>query len=355
MEEKPDFQKLVPKESFARWLASDETAARLKNWMVYRLPALGLGEAMDDRLEAIYGFEPRNQPDANAWFWGVFENRCRSGLRCKPEAGPICLHDRAAGRLYHASIDARSLFEPTGDWEEAREPEREVIAALHEKAKAIVADRLAEPAIREQALKAFDDKGDEAFAENKLIKLMGSTFVSSGGLDRDFVADAIHRLKIPEPWGPALAEWLDDEDEAARKRADSILAEEAQWLGGAIRRQQKWDEAVRDHGAAVAEALGMSFSMHDALQKLDAKTVHLVFEASGCEAVAKIKLQRLLMKLEDGRPLSVAPFEVDQVDDCSAVLEGDDPQSWSFAVSKLKAVRFRRKDVWTRDLAGELS
>lgn len=340
---------LVPREDFACWLSSDEPVARLRRWTVFRLPALGLGEAMDDRLEAIYGFEPRNQPDENAWFWGMFESQDGSGLRRKPEAGPICLHDRATGKLYHASSDAQSLFEFADDWKKAREPERELIATLHDRAKAIVAERLAEPAIREHALKAFDDKGGEAFAENKLLELLGRAFVITGGFDKDFVADALSRSKIVEPWGPALVELLDDGDAAARRRADDLLAKDAEWLGGAIRKQQKWDEAVRDHGDEVAKAMGMESSMHAALQNLDAKTVHLVFEASKCEVIAKIELQKLLMKLEGGKPLSIAPFETNQVDDCSAVLEGDDPQSRNFVVRKLKAVRFRRKDVWTRD------
>lgn len=340
---------LVPREDFARWLASDEPAAKLRRWMVFRLPALGLGGAMGDRLEAIYGFEPWNRPDENAWFWGMFEGQYESGLRRTPEAGPICLHDRASGRLYHASIGARSLFAPTGDWEKTRKPERKIIATLHDRAKEIVIRRLSEPAISEQVLKAFDDKGDKAFSENELAELMGRTFVITGGFDKDFVADALRRSKIVEPWGPTLAEWLDDESVAARSRADNLLSKDAEWLGGAIRRQQKWDEAVRDHGDEVAKAMGMESSMHAALRNLDAKTVHLAFEESGCEAVAKIELQKLLMKLERGKPLSIAPFETNQVDDCSAVLEGDDPQSRTFALRKLKAVRFRRKDVWTRD------
>ena len=339
---------LVPREDFARWLASDEPAARLRRWMVFRLPALGLGEAMDDRLEAVYGFEPRNQPDENAWFWGMFESQDGSGLRRKPEAEPICLHDRATGKLYHASSNAQSLFEFADDWNKAREPERELIATLHDRVKAIVAERLVEPAMREHALKAFDDKGDEAFVENKLLELMGRAFVITGAFDKDFMSDALRRSKIVEPWGPALAEWLDDEDAAARRRADDLLAKDAEWLGGAIRKQQKWDEAVRDHGNGVAKAVGMEFSMHTALQKLDAKTVHLVFEESGCEAIAKIELQKLLMKLEGGRPLSITPFEVSQIDDCSSVLEDGDFSRY-FAIRKLKAVRFRRKDVWARD------
>lgn len=175
---------LVPREDFARWLASDEPAARLRRWMVFRLPALGLGEATDGRLEAIYGFESWRQPDENAWFWGVFEGQDGSGLRRKPEAGPVCLHDRATGRLYHALTGARSLFEPTSDWEKTREPEKEIVGALHDRAKAIVAERLAEPTIREQALKAFDDKGDEVFPGNELLELMRSTFVASGGSTR---------------------------------------------------------------------------------------------------------------------------------------------------------------------------
>lgn len=341
---------LVPREDFARWLASDEPAARLKRWMVYRLPALGLGEAMGERLEAVYGFEPWNQPDKNAWFWGTFGSQDGSGLRRKPEAGPICLHDRATGKLYHASSNVQSLFEYADDWKKAREPERELIATLHDRAKAIVAERLTEPAIREQALKAFDDKGDEAFSKNELFELIGRAFVITGGFDKDFVADALRRSKIVEPWGPALVEWLDDEDAAARRRVADILARDAEWLGGAIRKQEEWDKAVRDHGNEVADAMDLNASMHAALQGLDAKRVDLVFDVpGGGEAVAKIERQKLLTKLAEGRQLSIASYETVQVDDCSTVLEDGQHCNRYFVIGKLKAVRFRRKDVWARD------
>lgn len=338
---------LVPREDFACWLASDEPAAKLGRWVVYRLPAVGLGKTMDDRLEAVYGFEPRTQIGTNAWFWDVFESVDDSGWRHKPAIGPLCLHDRATGRLYHVSSKAQSLLESI-DQNETREPERKIIGALHDRAKAIAAERLTEPAIREQALKAFDDKGEEAFSDGELLELMGSTFIATGGFDTDFVADAINRHKIVEPWGLALAEWLDDEDAAARRRADGFLAKEAAWLGEAIRRQQEWDEAVCDHGSEVSEAMGLNASMHAALLRLTAKQVDLVFEAPQGEVVAKATLQTLLNKLERGRPLSISLSEATQIDDCSAVLENGEYHSRYYAIRKLKAVRFRKKDVWSR-------
>lgn len=342
-----DGPELAPREDFTHWLASDEPAAKLGRWVVYRLPAVGLGKTMDDRLEAIYGSEPRTQIGTNAWFWDAFESVDDSGWRHKPAIGPLCLHDRATGKLYHVSSRAQSLFESINQ-NETREPERKIIGALHDRAKAIVAERLAEPAIREQTLKAFADKGEEAFSDDELLELMGSTFIATGGFGADFVADAISRHKIVEPWGPALAEWLDDEDAAARRRADGFLDEEAAWLGEAIRRQQEWDEAVCDHGSEVSETMGLNASMHAALLKLDAKQVDLVFEAPQGEVVAKTTLQTLLNKLERGRPLSISTFEASQIDDCSAVLENGEFYNRYYAIRKLKAVRFRKKDVWSR-------
>lgn len=339
----------VPREDFARWLASGEPTATIGRWVLYRLPAIGLDEPIGSRLEAVYGFQRSGRPDGDAWFWGAFETECESGWRHKPDMGPLCLHDRRTGNVYHVSRAAQPLFEAEGDACGKTEPEKGLITALHERARAIASELLAEPQATEDVLAALDGKDGEGVAEVELARMMGRTFVATGGFDRDFVADALRRCKIDDPWGPALVELLADEDRAALRRAEALLSENAAWLGAAIRRQREWDEAVCERGEEIARTWALNASIHAAASRLDAKMVGLVFRTrQGDEAVAKIDRQRLLFSLEEQCPLQIRPYEVEQLGDCGGVIAVTGEGVRLFDPDRLAAVRFRGKDVWSR-------
>lgn len=345
-EERP---KLVPKTEFARWLGSEEPAAILSKWTVYRLPALGLGDKIDGRLEAVLGFKPNDPHDAGDWLGMMFGGGGDRDYAYDPEIRPLCLHDRATGRLYHVSCEAKPLFEPADDWYGLTEPENRIIATFKEEVKSAARLLASDPDTAASATEAFDSLGDGPFDGRKIDTLMGKRLIATGGFEKDFLAEELGCLEVRETWGASFADGLVGGIDAVEKAAARFVAENEIGIGGAIRKQQAWDRAVSERGDQVAASMALNASMHSALAPLQAKRVVLVFATpEGGEAAARIVLWRLIDMLETGEPLTVRTRDTELLDDFDGMTYVDRFDGRRFDMEALKAVRFRGKDLWTR-------
>lgn len=335
-----DQPKLVPREDFARFLESQEHAALLSDYLVSRLPVPSTVGA-HERFELIaymriyHGYSERDM------------ERLIPARDESPDLQIAGLRDKQTGAMYNVGYGARNLFEDIDDFESASHSEKPMLEELRASVSQGIASLAENAEAASKAKRTATKKGYVPYYRRTgwpLARRIASAYAERGRLDCDLINE-LASTHFPEHfWAIDLMDVLVYGDAAPSKRVEEFLAAHETELGTALLDQERWSDIVGKNGGAIERVLKLNRSIRSALEPLEASNVHLVFEHAGKEIDLTAKTFALLACARQPTPMRIT--ESDVVGSVPGELLTGRGKG-KVDLTKLKAIRFRGRDVWT--------
>lgn len=339
---------LAPTYEFGKFLDSDEVAVKIGQRLVARIPALDCGGMeYSDRFEILVGFRARGyvagKGNAEFFFKCLGQEPKLEGVEV------IALYDKSSNYCYRPSKDRESLWNlvdryPDEDmWVVDDKP---ALKALREGVQAELDALLQDPERIEEAKKSVSDEQHQV--EPYIEHLLAYDYARNGRFacaERPSISYEVHN------WLYALMDYLIDSKSAARKLAEAYWHENLEEIGRSIVEREHRSRGVERFGDGIVRRLAVARSILDALDRLDCESVRLSFEFEGEEVQLVARRPSLVEELKKSVsfevPFSVIRGKVPEGLHARHSFNGKVVRATAVDLSKLVAIRFRGRDVWT--------